>query len=76
VTDYSEMKYPGSPERIFLAVTGMFILCGLGCMIVGLVLKDQRVVTVGWWVVVCGIILAFLPLMLLLVVLAIEKLRR
>jgi hypothetical protein len=76
VTDYGKMKYPGSPERIFLAVIGIIILSGLGCMIVGLVIEDQRVVTVGGWAGLCGIILAFLPLMLLLVVLAIEKLRR
>ena len=70
------MKYPGSPERIFLAVTGAVVLSGLGCTIVGFAIEDQRVVTIGWWVAVCGISLAFLPLTLLLIVIAIEKLRR
>ena len=70
------MKHPGSPEKIFLVVTGTFILSGLGCMIVGLATDHPGVRRVGWWIAVCGILLAFLPLVVLLVVLAIEKLRR
>jgi hypothetical protein len=70
------MKCPANPETVFLAVTGTFILSGLGCAIVGSVIDDQRIITVGRWTLVCGFILAFLPLTLLLVFLVIEKLRR
>jgi hypothetical protein len=70
------MKNPGSPEKIFIALTLTLLLSGLGCMIVGLVIDHQQVVLFGRWVAILGFIFAFLPLVLFLVVLAIEKLHR
>jgi hypothetical protein len=70
------MKNPGSPEKIFIVLTLTLLLSGLGFMIVGLVIDHQQVVLVGRWVAILGFIFAFLPLVLFLVVLAIEKLHR
>ena len=70
------MKCPGRPERLFQAVTGTLVLSGLGCMVVGYVIDHPLVVTVGWWLGVLGVVFASLPLVLFLVVLVIEKLRR
>lgn len=70
------MNYLGRPERLFLILTGTLVLSGLGCMIVGNVIDHPLVVRVGWWLGVLGIVFASLPLVLFLVVLVVEKLRR
>ena len=70
------MQYPGRPERFYQALTGTLVLTGLGCMFLGDVINHHLVARVGWWLSVTGIFFAFVPLVLFLIVLVVEQLRR
>jgi hypothetical protein len=53
-------KEPGSADKVFLAVAGALILSGLGCLLVGLVMEQERVAGTGCWVEALGVSLMFL----------------
>jgi hypothetical protein len=69
------MKYPGRPERVWLAVVSLLAVSGLACLAIGIYFGQETVLSVGWWLGVCAIGLASIPLCLLVVMLVVEKLR-
>ena len=70
-----QMKYPGRPERIWFALTGILCLFALGCMAVGFFFNFEQILGVGLWLAAGGVCSASLPLALLFIVMIAEKLR-
>ena len=68
-------KYPGRPERVFIALVGILALAGFGCMAVGYFVDQNMLLKIGRWLGLVAIVLAYVPLILSLVLLLVKNLR-
>jgi hypothetical protein len=70
------MNFPGRPERFFIFLIGILALFALGCVIVGRGIENQLVLRIGWWLGVLVIGFASLPLLVVVILSVVEKLRK